>query len=123
MASNPINLALRFVLELAAWAASGAWGWHQGTGALRVVLALGIPLVEMVLWGTFRVPQDASSSGRAPVPVPGLVRLVLELAFFGFAVWALRDIGATTLSWVLAGLVLAHYLLSYDRLQWLLRTR
>jgi hypothetical protein len=69
MASNPINLALRFVLELAAWAASGVWGWHQGTGALRVVLALGIPLVEMVLWGTFRVPEDASSSGRASVPV------------------------------------------------------
>jgi hypothetical protein len=119
--SNPINLALRFLLELAALAASAAWGWQRGAGALRVILALGIPLLEMVLWGTLRVPEDPSSVGRAPVPVPGLIRLALELAFFAFAVWALRDISATTLSWVLGALVVAHYAVSYDRVRWLLR--
>lgn len=122
MGSNPANLVLRFLLELAALAASGFWGWRQADGALGVVLALGIPVIEMILWGTFRVPEDASSSGKAPVPVPGPVRLILELTFFAFAVWALFDIDSTTLGWVMGGAVLAHYLLSYDRVIWLIRS-
>lgn len=44
---------------------------------MRFFLALGIPGVAAVLWATFRVPNDP---GRAPVPVPGIVCLALELA-------------------------------------------
>jgi len=121
MSSNPINLAARFLLELSALLAIGFWGWRQSTGSFRFVLAIGIPLIAAVLWGTFAVPDDPSRSGKAPVPVPGIVRLVLELAFFAFATWALYNAGATQLSWLLGGVTLIHYGLSYDRLWWLIR--
>lgn len=121
MGSHPINLAVRFLLELAALAAIGYWGWSQHDGALRFVLAIGLPLLAAILWGTFAVPEDPSRSGKAPVPVPGIVRLVLELALFAFAAWALYDAGNATLALVLAAIVIIHYVLSYDRIAWLLR--
>jgi len=123
MGSHPINLAARFLLELAGLGAIGAWGWQQGEGFLSVTLAVGLPLLAAALWGTFAVPDDPSRSGRAPVPVPGLARLALEVAYFGFATWALHDFGASVLGWILGGATLIHYALSYDRLAWLLRQR
>ena len=118
MASNPLNLAFRFFLELAALVAIGYWGWNVGEGWTRWLLMLGVPLVAAVLWGVFRVDNDP---GRAPVRVPGFLRLALELAYFGFAVWSLNDAGATTASWILGISVLVHYLISYDRILWLVR--
>ena len=121
MASHPLNLTIRFLLELAALAALGYWGWHQSDGPLRYVLALGIPLIAAAAWGIFAVPNDPSRSGQAPVPVSGLVRLGLELVFFCFATWALFDLGLTTLGWAMGIVVLIHYGTSYDRLQWLMK--
>lgn len=121
MGSHPINLAVRFLLELAGLAALAYWGWTQHEGLLRILLALGLPLVAAILWGTFAVPDDPSRSGKAPVPIPGIVRLLLELAFFGFAAWALYDAGNTVLSLILAVVVVLHYLVSYDRVAWLVR--
>jgi len=43
------------------------------------------------------------------------------LAFFAFAAWALYDAGQPVLSLILATLVVVHYLVSYDRVKWLLR--
>jgi hypothetical protein len=97
----------------------GTWGWRQSEGGVRYLLALGIPLIAAVLWGTFAVPDDPSRSGKAPVPVPGIVRLALELAFFAFATWALYDLEFTGWSWALGVVVLIHYIVSYDRIQWL----
>jgi hypothetical protein len=54
------------------------------------------------------------------MPVPGWLRLVIELAFFALGVWALYDLGYTTPAWVLGVLVIVHYLASYDRIRWLL---
>ena len=121
MGSHPINLALRFLLEIAGLVSIGYWGWSQHDGLLRFALAMGAPLLAAILWATFAVPEDRSRSGKAPVPVPGPVRLVLELAFFGFAAWALYDAGKATLALVLAAIVVIHYALSYDRIAWLLR--
>jgi hypothetical protein len=121
MSSNPINLAVRFLLEVAALLAIGYWGWSTGAGVLRFVLALGLPLIAALVWGTFRVPDDASSSGKAPVPIPGILRLVLELALFGFATWALNNAGAAWLSLMLGLVVLVHHFVSFDRVAWLIR--
>jgi len=121
LGSNPVNLAVRFLLELAALIAIGAWGWSLTDEWPRYLAVVGLPLVAAALWGVFAVPDDPSRSGRAPVPVPGVLRLLLELAFFAFAVWALFDIGSSTLGWVLAGVVVLHYAASYDRIAWLLR--
>ena len=122
MASHPFNLALRFLLEIAALVAYGYWGWIQGAGGgLRWVLAIGAPLLAAVAWGLFNVPGDPSRSGHAPVPVPGLVRLILEALIFGLAVWALFAVGQPRWAGMLIGLLLVHYAKSYDRLEWLLR--
>jgi hypothetical protein len=121
MASHPINLALRFLLELSAWGAMGYWGWTQGQGALRWVLAIGLPVIAAALWGTFAVPDDPSRSGRAPVPIPGLVRLALELATFAVGAWTLYGAGYPWLGLIFGAIVVVHYLVSYDRIQWLIR--
>ena len=119
MSNHPLNLVLRFALEIAGLIAMGYWGFRTGQGAfMRFLLGSGVPLLAAVLWGVFRVPDDP---GSAPVAVPGVLRLILELAFFGFAVWALNDAGARTLGWALGLVVLAHYLISYDRVAWLIR--
>ena len=116
MGSNPINLAVRFILELSALLVMGVWGWGQGEGWFRFLLALGVPLIAAVVWGTFAVPNDPSRSGAAPVAVPGILRLAIELAFFLFATWALYDLGNTRLSWALGVIVALHYIASYDRM-------
>ncbi len=118
MGWHPVNLAVRFLLELAVLAALGLWGWQQGQNWERFALAVGVPLLAAMLWGTFRVPNDP---GPARVAVPGIARLALELAVFGSAVWALADLGATTLSWIVGIVVAIHYAVSYDRIKWLLQ--
>jgi len=97
------------------------WGWTQYVGWLRFGLAIGLPLLAAIFWGTFAVPNDPSRSGKAPVPVPGMVRLLLELVFFGLAVWMLYDAGATLLSFSMGVVVIVHYALSYDRIVWLFK--
>ena len=73
-----------------------------------------------MLWGTFAVPDDPSRSGAAPVPVPGVVRLALELVIFGVATWALFATGLSAMGWILGLVVIVHYVISYDRIIWLI---
>lgn len=121
MGFHPANLAIRFLLELSALAAIGFWGWRQGEGPQRYAFALLVPLVAAAAWGVLAVPGDRSRSGRAPVAVPGIVRLGVEAAFFAFAVFALYQVGGGPVSAILAVAVLVHYAASYDRVGWLLR--
>jgi hypothetical protein len=99
----------------------GYWGWASGEGIWRYILMIGVPLVAAVLWGTFNVPGDKSRSGKAPVPVPGIIRLGLELGLFAFAAWGFYEAGEPTLGIILGVLVLVHYTLSYDRILWLFK--
>lgn len=95
-------------------------GYRLADGPMAWVIAIGIPLVAAVAWGTFNVPGDRSRSGEAPVPVSGRVRLGLELVFFATAValfWAVDSMLAV----VLGSLVVIHYGLSLDRIRWLLK--
>ncbi|MCB0206088.1 MAG: YrdB family protein [Caldilineae bacterium] len=121
MGQNPLNLAFRFLLEILALLAVGYWGWVEHTGLLRILLAVGLPVLAAVLWATFRVPGDASASGRAPVAVPGWLRLLLELGLFAAATWALFGAGAATAATIFGLAVVVHYAISYDRVLWLLR--
>lgn len=120
MGSHPINLMIRFLLELAALGSVGLWGWKSFDGTLQYVLGLGLPILMTIVWGTFAVLDDPSRSGKAPIPVSGLIRLVIEFLFFGLAVWALYELEYSRLSYALAGIVMIHYLVSYDRVKWLL---
>ena len=60
MGSHPLNLALRFLLEVAALVAIGYWGFSQHTGIWRFIIGLGGPVIAAVMWGTFAVPDDPS---------------------------------------------------------------
>ncbi len=120
MSKHPANLLLRFLLELAALAGMGVWGWTTQEGAWRPILGLGVPLIAAVLWGVFRVPGDPK---EAPVAVRGWVRLLLEALFFAGGVGLLVAAGQPVAAGVLGALVLLHYLASYDRVRWLLSQR
>ena len=118
MGRHPVNLALRFFLEIAAFVAIGYWAWTAHTGVLRVVLVILLPVLAAFIWGAFRVPNY----GGAPlVQVPGVVRLLIELGIFGFAVWGLFDAGAVTTALIFGGITLLHYITSYDLVLWLIK--
>jgi len=120
MEKNHLNLAVRFILEIIALISLGAWAKAQFPGAMGYILMIAIPLFAAIIWGTFNVKGDPSRSGKAPVPVPGIVRLLIELAFFSFATWALFSLNPTC-GWIFGTVALGHYILSYDRIIWLLR--
>ncbi|MCF8229861.1 MAG: YrdB family protein [Bacteroidales bacterium] len=119
MGSHPINLLIRFLLEIAALFSIGMWGWEQSEGWIRYVLALGIPAIFAVVWGIFAVPGDPSRSDKAPIVTAGPVRLAIELGFFGLATWSLHDLGLTEASLAFGIIVVLHYAVSYDRIKWL----
>lgn len=121
MGTHPINLVLRFALEMAAITSVGIWGWKQSDNWLQFVFAVGLPILLAAVWGTFAVPEDPSRSGSAPVVIPGFLRLIIELLIFVVATFALRDIELTNLSWMFAVVTVIHYAISYDRIQWLIQ--
>jgi hypothetical protein len=123
MSKNPLNLALRFLLELSAIATFGAWGYSLAQGGMRILMALLFPVLFAGVWGVFAVRNDPSRSGKTVVQTPGPVRLILELSLFGVAAWMLFDLGLSLPAWIFSGLVLAHYLISWDRMAWLLKQR
>ena len=121
MGSNQINLAIRFLLELTALIAIGFWGWKQSEDWQRFVLAFGLPIILATIWGTFTVPNDPSRSGNAPVAVRGILRLAIELAFFTIATLAIYKLGYSSLAIIYGAIVVIHYLISYDRIKWLMK--
>ena len=123
MGSHPINLMIRFLLELAALGSAGLWGWKSFDGSLQYAVGLGLPILMTIVWGTFAVIDDPSRSGKAPIAVSGLIRLMIEFIFFALAVWAVFNLEYTRLSYALGGIVIIHYLVSYDRVKWLLAQR
>jgi hypothetical protein len=88
---NALWLTVAFLSELAALAALASWGWTATDApVLRVVLAVGAPLVAAVLWGLFAAP-------KARVRVTALVLLVKVLVF-GAAALALVSTGHPVLA-------------------------
>ncbi|MBS1902933.1 MAG: YrdB family protein [Bacteroidetes bacterium] len=115
---NPINLGVRFLLELCILAALAYWGWNKFSGSLGVLFSVLLPVVGATLWGTFRVPDDP---GRATVAIRGWLRLLLELLLFTAANAALFDLQLTTSAWAMLVITVVHYAISYDRIRWLLK--
>ena len=121
LGGHPVNLLFRFLLELFVLGIAAIWSWQNFEDWQGTVLAIVIPFVMAVIWGSFAVPDDPSRSGKAPVPIPGAARLMLELLFFSFALWCLFDLGFSGFAKVFALLVLLHYILSGDRIRWMLK--
>jgi hypothetical protein len=118
MNNHPLNLALRFILELIALFIFGYWGAALHSGLLKYLGMIGLPLLAAAIWGIFRVENDP---GKAPVAIPGIIRLLLELAFFSTAVFFLFQLQHPSIAVAFALVVSIHYCLSYDRVKQLLR--
>ncbi len=102
-----VDLALRFLLELCALGALGYWGFKTGSTTLaKIGLGLGVPLVAAVVWGVFVSPN-------APVQLPGLLALILQVLVFGSAAAGLAATGHRTLAGIFALVVVANALLMY----------
>lgn len=114
------NLALRFLLELAALAGLATYAWGLASGLLRFVCVIAAVAGAAAIWTVFAVPGDPSRSGNAPVPVPGAVRLAVELFILFAGALAFHSAGLRGVGVALALLILLHYALSLDRLRWLL---
>jgi Protein of unknown function (DUF2568) len=95
---KPANLALKFLLELAAFAAFAVWGAHVGSGVFAVVLAVVAPLVAVLLWARFAAPRSAH---RLPLPS----RIPFELGVFLLAALALLGAGHGAVAAVLGALL------------------
>ncbi len=123
MSKHPVNLIIRFLLELTAIVAFGIWGFHLSDSWSRFLLAILAPLFFAALWGIFAVPGDPSRSGKTVIPTSGKVRLVLELLLFSAATGMISGMTKPWIAWLYGGIVLLHYISSYDRISWLLNRR
>ena len=115
------NLALRFALEVAALTGLAAAAWRLGPGAVRWIGVVLVPVTAAVAWGVFNVLDDPSRSGAAPVEVNGWIRLGLELAILGGGAVAVGFATGPALGAVFGLAIVGHYLVSLDRIEWLVQ--
>jgi hypothetical protein len=100
------NLGVAFGMELAGLGIFAWWGWRTGDHlALRVMLAIGLPVIAAIVWGLFAAPTADYGS-----PV---VTTIVKIAFFGLAglaLWSLdhRVVAATFVLTVAANLLIIH---------------
>lgn len=90
------NLALKFLLELAAFAAFAFWGASVGAGVLPVLLAIAAPAAAIALWAVFAAP-------KSPRRLPLGARVPFELGIFALAALALLAAGAPLAAAIFAG--------------------
>ena len=105
------NLALKFLLELAAFAGFAYWGWQVGSGVVAVLLTVAAPAVMIVVWGLFAAPRSKRRLRAA-------ARIPLELAVFTLAALALAGAGQPVLALVFGVLVAVNALLLTAFRQW-----
>ncbi len=120
LSNHPLNLALAFALELVMLGTMVYWGWSQHEGIVRVLLAVGLPLIAALLWGVFRVDNDPN---KAVVVIPGVLRLLLEWGLFALAVVLLAATGDWLTALIFAALIVLQYALSLDYLRWKIAQR
>ena len=99
-----INLGLAFVLELAALAALGYWGYCTGDSTFTsLLLGIGAPLVAAVAWGLFAAPKSVFKNRLLAIATKALV--------FGAAFFALAAKDQLWLAVIFGVLVIANLIL------------
>jgi hypothetical protein len=116
------NLALRFGLEVAAFAGIGMAAWNYSSGPVKWAAVVLAPLAVAIVWGVFNVLNDPSRSGAAPIEVSGWTRLTIELIVLGGGATAVALAGRRDVGIMLAVLIVAHYAASWSRVEWLVQT-
>lgn len=117
---NPVNLIVRFLLEIISLIVVGIWGWKATNGWLQFIVAFGAPFFMASLWGIFNVPNDPSRSGRAIIVVKGWVRLLIEALVFGVGIVSIYALDHIFLSSIYGLIIALHYIISKDRINWLI---
>ncbi len=100
------NLALRFLLELAALAGLADWGLQIGSGPVRIVPAIAAVAAAAVVWGLWCAPRS-----QRRLPQPG--RTVVEAAVFGLGAVGFAAAGHTSAAVVFAVLAVANWVLLF----------
>jgi len=86
------NLALKFLLELAALASFAIWGAESESGALAVAHAIIAPLIVALLWARFAAPRSAHRLPRAtriPFEMTVFAAAIVALAISDHVAWAI----------------------------------
>ena len=105
------NLAVKFILELAAIAAFALWGASLDGVLVSVVVGVAAPASVVVLWGLFAAPR---SSRRLPTPA----RMPFELSVFALAAAALLALDWIAIAIAFAAVVVVNALLLARLDQW-----
>lgn len=95
------NLALKFLLELAAIGAFAYWGAMTGSGPLAILLAIAAPMAVIIVWGLFLAPR-----AKRKLPLPA--RIPAELIVFGLAAASLAAVGSPIAAGVFGIVVIAN---------------
>lgn len=102
-----INNGCRFLLEIAAIAAVGSWGFRLHLlGLWRFAVGGGAPLLLVLVWAVWGAPM-------APFRLEGLYRLGLEILLFSVAAAALYASGNKGMAAMLAVAAVVNTLLLY----------
>ncbi len=117
MNNHPLNLALRFLLEISLVTIYALWGWTNHTGPYKYFWAWGLTIAVSIAWAVFRVDGDP---GNAIVSIPGWLRLLFEAVVFCFAIYFLYQLKYNLIGLIFTVVVLIHYCISYDRIYRLL---
>jgi len=97
----PLQLAIRFLLELAALVAAGIAGASVGSPSLGLVGGIAAAVAFGVLWGLFLAP-------RARYPQTATFRLVVGTLVMEAAALGLVAAGSVTAGGILAAAILAN---------------
>jgi hypothetical protein len=90
------------VLELVALGIFAIWGWRiGGSTPVRLLLAIGLPLLTAVIWGLFAAPTANHGS-----PAVAVIVKVAVFGLAGLALWSLdhRVVGMVFVLVVVANL-------------------
>ena len=94
-------LALKFLLELCAFAALAYWGSRTGPVAVNVILGIGAPLLAAIVWGRYAAP-------RSPRRLTGVARQALELTILLGSAALLAVAGQPLLAAIFAVVIVAN---------------
>ena len=99
-----INLGLAFLLELAALAALGYWGYCTGDSTFTsLLLGIGAPLLAAIAWGLFAAPKSVFRNR--------LLAIATKAVVFGAAFLALASKDLPGLAVIFGALVIANLIL------------
>ena len=118
MHNHPLNLLLRFLLELIILFAIGRWAYFSYEGMLKYLMMIVLPAGGAAAWGIFRVPAD---HGKGVIAIRGYIRLIMEVIFFLSGWYCLNESGMKTTAAWFAILSIIHYIISYKRIILLLK--